>query len=89
MVCCLCCATGPVAGVLRIDRCGYVPGEAIPFSTTMQNDSDRNINSVKVKLLLVSSCEFVHSKLFRPLQYRSSDIDRNNCLWFCVMVMAF
>ena len=58
-ICCLCCVTGPVAGVLRIDRCGYVPGEAIPFSARMQNDSDRNINSVKVKLILVSSsCGF-------------------------------
>ena len=66
MVCCLCCATGPVTGVFHIDRCGYVPGEAIPFKAEMQNNSDREILSNKVKLICVSHFLYFIINLYIP-----------------------
>ncbi|KAK3098424.1 hypothetical protein FSP39_019320 [Pinctada imbricata] len=39
MLCCLCCKSGPINGMFRIERMGYVPGEAIPFTAEIQNFS--------------------------------------------------
>ncbi|XP_033749585.1 arrestin domain-containing protein 3-like [Pecten maximus] len=52
MICCLCCATGPVTAVFRIDRSGYVPGEAIVINAEIVNNSDRSISSSRVKLIM-------------------------------------
>ncbi|KAJ8304579.1 hypothetical protein KUTeg_018162, partial [Tegillarca granosa] len=50
MICCLCCATGPVTAVFRIDRKGYVPGETILLNAEIQNQSNRRIYNTEVKL---------------------------------------
>ncbi|XP_062606087.1 arrestin domain-containing protein 3-like [Saccostrea cucullata] len=43
-LCCLCCKSGPVAGTLKINRTGYVPGEAIYFEGSVQNSTTRVCN---------------------------------------------
>ncbi|KAK3096667.1 hypothetical protein FSP39_002241 [Pinctada imbricata] len=50
MICCLCCATGPVTAQFRIERRGYVPGEGVRIFAEIRNDSDRPILKSKVKL---------------------------------------
>ncbi|XP_067087402.1 arrestin domain-containing protein 3-like [Osmerus mordax] len=42
MVCCLWCASGPVAMTARLDRKGYVPGETIKIMCEFSNASTRN-----------------------------------------------
>ncbi|XP_052098843.1 arrestin domain-containing protein 17-like [Mytilus californianus] len=51
-LCCLCCESGPITGVLRVDKSGYVPGEAIYLQGEIQNLSDTAC-SVEVKLNLL------------------------------------
>ncbi|XP_062579348.1 arrestin domain-containing protein 3-like [Saccostrea cucullata] len=40
-LCCLCCKSGPIMGLLKLDRSGYVPGEAIYFNAEVQNMTTR------------------------------------------------
>ncbi|KAK6179157.1 hypothetical protein SNE40_011577 [Patella caerulea] len=47
-LCCLCCKSGPISAVFRIDRGGFVPGEAIPINVEITNHSSRTINGSKV-----------------------------------------
>lgn len=42
--CCLCCASGPLSFVVRIDRTGYVPGESIAINAEIDNLSDKKIS---------------------------------------------
>ncbi|XP_050403329.2 arrestin domain-containing protein 3-like [Patella vulgata] len=44
-LCCLCCESGPISAVLRLDRLGYVPGEAIAISGEINNGSRRKMTS--------------------------------------------
>lgn len=41
-LCCLCCRSGPISGLIKLDRSGYVPGEMIPFNAEIQNMSSRD-----------------------------------------------
>lgn len=44
-----CCKTGPITGQLSLQRKGYTPGEDLPFSAKIQNDSKKKL-SVRVVL---------------------------------------
>lgn len=39
---------------VKIDRQGYVPGEAIPFRAEIENRSDRTMTCSKASLIMVS-----------------------------------
>ncbi|XP_063422235.1 arrestin domain-containing protein 17-like [Mytilus trossulus] len=43
-LCCLCCTTGPVTGILRLDRTGYIPGESINVNVEIMNMSRYTCN---------------------------------------------
>jgi len=64
MLCCLCCKSGPITGVLRLDKSGYVPGEAIYLLGEVQNLSNTPC-SVEVKLKVVSFSKFFWPKGFK------------------------
>ena len=49
-LCCLCCASGPLALSVSIDRGGYCPGESIAISTAAENHSNRRITAVQATL---------------------------------------
>ncbi|XP_041373505.1 arrestin domain-containing protein 3-like [Gigantopelta aegis] len=53
-LCCLCCASGPISAVFRLDRRGYVPGEAISINAEVDNKSNRQMDSSFVSLNLVT-----------------------------------
>ncbi|XP_022332250.1 arrestin domain-containing protein 17-like [Crassostrea virginica] len=50
-LCCLCCKSGPITGMIRLDRCGFVPGEAIQFNAEIQNMTSR-VCGIHVKLTM-------------------------------------
>ncbi|XP_056022796.1 arrestin domain-containing protein 17-like isoform X2 [Ostrea edulis] len=52
-LCCLCCKSGPITGMLRLDRVGYVPGEAITFQAEIQNMTSR-VCGTHVKLSMTT-----------------------------------
>ena len=49
----LLCNYEPVAAECRIPRSGFVPGERIPISVSVQNNSRRNIDFVMLMLMQV------------------------------------
>ena len=53
-LCCLCCKTGPISAIFRIDRTGYVPGDTILLNAEISNNSNRTMNNSKVRLVMVS-----------------------------------
>ncbi|XP_062597207.1 arrestin domain-containing protein 17-like [Saccostrea cucullata] len=52
-LCCLCCKSGPITGMLKLDRVGYVPGEAITFNAEIQNMTS-SVCGVHVKLYMTT-----------------------------------
>ena len=52
-LCCLCCKSGPITGKHRIDRLGYVPGEAIPIMAECINHSSRDVKMTSMQLVQV------------------------------------
>ncbi|KAG9328884.1 hypothetical protein JZ751_010038, partial [Albula glossodonta] len=42
-LCCLCCASGPISLMARLERKGYVPGEMIAISAEFENTSSRTV----------------------------------------------
>ena len=54
MICCLCCASGPISARLRLDRSGYVPGEYITLGGEIDNQSTRKVKNIKLQLQMVS-----------------------------------
>ncbi|XP_062620954.1 arrestin domain-containing protein 3-like isoform X2 [Saccostrea cucullata] len=52
-LCCLCCKSGPITGMLKLDRVGYVPGEAITFNAEIQNMTSR-VCGTHVKLYMTT-----------------------------------
>lgn len=56
-LCCLCCKSGPITGMIRLDRCGFVPGEAIQFNAEIQNMTSR-VCGIHVKLTMVRKNDF-------------------------------
>ena len=58
-LCCLCCKSGPITGMIQLDRCGYVPGEAIQFNAEIQNMTSR-VCGIHVKLTMVHNFFFIN-----------------------------
>uniref|UniRef100_A0A6A7GAG3 Arrestin domain-containing protein 3-like n=1 Tax=Hirondellea gigas TaxID=1518452 RepID=A0A6A7GAG3_9CRUS len=52
-LCCLCCRSGPISATIRVDRTGYVPGEAIVICGEINNASNRKVNYTKVELFMM------------------------------------
>ncbi|XP_064620480.1 arrestin domain-containing protein 3-like [Lineus longissimus] len=49
-LCCLCCESGPIQVVFRMEKTGYVPGEAIPLNAEITNNSNRTVFRSKAGL---------------------------------------
>ncbi|XP_060557998.1 arrestin domain-containing protein 3-like [Ruditapes philippinarum] len=52
-LCCLCCESDPISGMIAIDRKGYVPGEMIIVRGEINNQSNRKMTCTKVCLQMV------------------------------------
>ena len=57
-ICCLCCASGAIEAIVRINRKGHVPGEAIAIDAEVTNRSNRRINCTKLQLVQVSEASW-------------------------------
>ncbi|KAK6180226.1 hypothetical protein SNE40_012418 [Patella caerulea] len=44
-LCCLCCKSGPISCMFKLNRLGYVPGEVIPITGEINNSSRRKMTS--------------------------------------------
>lgn len=51
-LCCLCCESDPIMAHVKVDRQGFVAGEAIPFSAEIDNKSDRVMTCSKASLIM-------------------------------------
>lgn len=54
MLCCLCCASGPITAQFSIDRRGYVPGEFLVVNGEVINNSRRRMCSSKVEIKMIT-----------------------------------
>ncbi|KAK3097647.1 hypothetical protein FSP39_011706 [Pinctada imbricata] len=50
-ICCLCCASGPITGHIKVERMGYVPGQVIPVDGDVMNNANKTMKEVKVHLI--------------------------------------
>ncbi|KAL8602260.1 hypothetical protein ACOMHN_022773 [Nucella lapillus] len=55
MICCLCCASGPIVAEFRLERRGYVPGEAISLFADVINNSNRVMDKSYVDLKMITT----------------------------------
>ncbi|XP_076472508.1 arrestin domain-containing protein 3-like [Babylonia areolata] len=55
MICCLCCASGPIVATFRLERRGYVPGEAIALFADIENNSNRQMDRSYVELSMITT----------------------------------
>ncbi|XP_071114939.1 arrestin domain-containing protein 3-like [Haliotis cracherodii] len=53
-LCCLCCRSGPVSGVLGLQQKSYVPGEAIIITGEVNNMSSRKMGGSSVELKMTT-----------------------------------
>ncbi len=53
-VCCLWCTSGPITASAQTDKGGYVPGETIWVSGSVENNSSREICVITAKFIQVS-----------------------------------
>ena len=54
MICCLCCASGPIVAEFHLERRGYVPGEPIHLFADIRNNSNRKMDRSYIDLRMVS-----------------------------------
>ncbi|KAK7473588.1 hypothetical protein BaRGS_00035191 [Batillaria attramentaria] len=54
MICCLCCASGPIVAEFRLERRGYVPGEAISLFADIRNNSNRRMDRSYIDLRMIT-----------------------------------
>nr|XP_002129778.1 arrestin domain-containing protein 3-like [Ciona intestinalis] len=50
-LCCLCCASGPIAAEVHIDRTGYVPGEFIAVNANVENGSSSKLPGTSASII--------------------------------------
>lgn len=62
--CCCCCESGPMTLVLCIPYTGFVPGQIIPLTIELDNNSNVAIEEVKIKLERVSRKFFLNISMF-------------------------
>lgn len=53
-LCCWCCKSGPITGIIRTSKSGYVAGESVVFDFVIQNHS-RRVCGVTALFVKVSS----------------------------------
>ncbi|PIK46369.1 putative arrestin domain-containing protein 3, partial [Apostichopus japonicus] len=70
-VCCLCCATGPIAVSCNTDKRAYVPGETIFISAILNNSSNRSVHTLEAELIQ-SVTYFARREGVGALSYRST-----------------
>lgn len=84
-LCCLCCRSGPITAAVRLDRTGYVPGEAIIVSGEINNSSSRKVTSTKAELYMsVQVLAVGRNKLeyYRLMQLSQPEIPKGgDCVW--------
>jgi len=51
IVCCWCCASGPIVTEMRMPKTGFLPGELIPVIVKVTNGSSRSIKQIQVILI--------------------------------------
>ncbi|XP_059165749.1 arrestin domain-containing protein 17-like [Physella acuta] len=54
-LCCLCCKSGPIEATFKIERQGFVPGEAIKLFAEISNGSNRKMSKSYVDLKMIST----------------------------------
>ncbi|XP_078598581.1 arrestin domain-containing protein 3-like isoform X1 [Branchiostoma floridae x Branchiostoma japonicum] len=55
MLCCLCCASGPIELQVQTDRTAYCPGETVQMRGTVENNANEEVTHVSAKLIQVVS----------------------------------
>lgn len=73
-LCCLCCKSGPITGKHRIDRLGYVPGEAIPIMAECINHSSRDVKMTSMQLVQVTS--YITPRKTKPISIAVQEVKR-------------
>jgi len=48
--CCCCCKSGPMTMILYVPYIGFVPGQSIPITIELDNNSNVEIDSIKIEL---------------------------------------
>jgi len=66
VVCCFCCASGPLGFNFKVPKKGYVPGERVPFHFSMFNHSNRTVVLTSVSVIQVR-----YSAVFSRLRFPS------------------
>ncbi|XP_019631446.1 PREDICTED: arrestin domain-containing protein 3-like [Branchiostoma belcheri] len=51
MLCCLCCASGPIELQAQTDRTAYCPGETVQIRGTLENNANEEVTRVSAKLI--------------------------------------
>ncbi|XP_059165745.1 arrestin domain-containing protein 17-like [Physella acuta] len=54
-LCCLCCKSGPIEATFKIERQGFVPGEAIKLFAEISNGSNRKMSKSYVDLKMITT----------------------------------
>ena len=76
-ICCCCCKSGPLSGMIRLNRSGFVPGETLDFITEILNMSSRDCTPC-VRLCMVSHI------LINSLVSLSISIAKYDYIYVCV-----
>lgn len=48
--CCCCCKSGPMTMVVFVPYSGFVPGQSIPVTIEVDNNTNVDIDSIKIRL---------------------------------------
>jgi len=48
--CCCCCKSGPMTMIVYVPHIGYVPGQSVPITIELDNNSNVDVDSIKIKL---------------------------------------
>ncbi|XP_071483476.1 arrestin domain-containing protein 3-like [Diadema antillarum] len=59
-VCCLCCESGPIRIEAYLDKSGYAPGESILITMNLNNQTGRDIISLKAALIQYAEYKAKH-----------------------------
>lgn len=79
--CCWCCASEPVTAKFNILKSGFVPGESILFNAEIDNRSNRELDSIKVKL--VQDLKFHATTKSRTSQRNVAEVVYSNVIRPC------
>lgn len=57
--CCCCCKSGPMTMIVYIPYTGFVPGQFIPVTIELDNHSNVDVDSIKIKLERVNILKII------------------------------